>query len=212
MHPSDTSPAGFDPSAVAALPSSLSESVGDRRCLGGREAPLPVQLRKGLPGPAQIPALAFAIAASLLVCSTSPASSPLGSPAVAAPVKTTAPYPSSTVLVAPPLSSAPVSTPATAPAPASVSASASLSALARRDGAIRAPRRTGEPPYSPWRDLALARAWMVRAQRAVEAKDWAAARSALRAYDLQAQDNPFASSRAGVVKAIAQQARRSIEP
>jgi hypothetical protein len=30
MHPSDASPAGFEPSTVAALPSSLSESVGDR--------------------------------------------------------------------------------------------------------------------------------------------------------------------------------------
>jgi hypothetical protein len=212
MHSPDASPAGFEPSAVAALPSSLSESAGDRRRRGGHGAPPQVQPRKELPGPAPIPALAFAIAASLLVCSTLPAPGPLGSPAVAAPVKTTAPYPSSKVLVALPLPSAPVSTSAPAPASASVSASASLSVLARRDGAIRNPRPAAEPPYSPWRDLALARAWMVRAQRAAQAKDWAAARSALRAYDLQAQDNPFASSRAGVVKALAQQASRRIEP
>jgi hypothetical protein len=208
MHPSDPSPAGFEPLVVAAM--SLSDSADHRRRRGGRGAPPPVRPRKRPPGPAQLPGLALTIAASLLVCSTSHAPGPPGSPAIAAPVTGIEPYLSRTVVVAPRLPSPPVS----APVPVSVTASTSLPVpvLSRRDGAIRAPGPAADPPYVPWRDLALARAWMVRAQRAVEAKDWAAARSALRAYDLQEQDNPLASARAEVEKAIAQQASRSTEP
>lgn len=91
-----------------------------------------------------------------------------------------------------------VPVPVRAPAKARAAAAAGV-------GEDNGERETSERVRRRHRDLALPRAWIAQAQRAVVQGEWEAACKAIGEYDLLAPDNPFAAARAGVMAAIVDQ-------